>query len=115
MILCASGFFHPVKPVEDLLLVRIGYPDSVICDTDGKSSSCGQTAGEGRVAVRVMEIFDFRGKVFLITGKGQCDPAVFRCVADGVVKQDRDNLADPFRIDRIQRKCFFREPEGEQD
>lgn len=72
MVLPASGLFHPIETVEDLLLIFVRDADAVILHLYGEVIAC--------------------------VGKRKSDPAVLWGIADGIVEQDCDDLADPFGV-----------------
>ena len=72
MLLGTSGFFYPVKAVEDLFFVFIGNTDTVVPDRY-----------DSPVFVMCKRKFYF---------------AMFRRIADRIVQKDGDDLADTLRV-----------------
>jgi hypothetical protein len=83
----ASGFFCPVKAVENLFPVLGRNPDAGI--------------GDGQI------------KAVLFAEEGQVNASALRGVADCVVKQDGEKLYDTFRVRRTKGQGFFRQGNGE--
>lgn len=72
MVFPASGFFYPVKAVENLLLIFVGYANT--------------------------GVLNLYSEAFPRPGKRKCDLAVFWRIADGIVKENGNNLTDPFWV-----------------
>lgn len=89
MVLRTAGFFYPVEAVEDTLFVFIGDTDAVVCD--------------GQV------------EFIPLSCERQADLTMLGRIADGIVQQDGEHLADPFRVGGTQRKRAVGKLDGQED